>query len=117
MSGDNYHFGDSDNVNMYGGTNNTGIVKNAAPVSMSPELRSAIEALTAQIRDLRAEVSPPGARTIDESLPVLAPDAVVPTQVRTHALMAIAGVAATAGALGVPIVEAVNGILQLLGAG
>lgn len=114
MTSGNYHFGD--NVNVYGGTNNTGIVKNAAPTALDPELRSAIAALTEQLRNLRAEVTPLGAQTIDESLPVLAPDAVVQPQVRTRALMAVAGVAATAGALGVPIVEAVNVILQLLGA-
>ncbi|AWN30635.1 hypothetical protein DKG71_35115 [Streptomyces sp. NEAU-S7GS2] len=114
MSGDNYYLGDS--VTMHGGTNNTGMVKNAAPAAMDLELRSAIAALTTQLRHLRGEVSPLGAQTIDESLPVLAPDAVVQPQVRTRALMAIAGLAATAGALGVPIVEAVNGVLQLLGA-
>ncbi|MFJ4823068.1 hypothetical protein ACIP5L_07275 [Streptomyces bacillaris] len=113
MTNDNFHLGD--NVNMYGGTNNTGIIKNAAPAAMAPEVRSAIAALTTQLRELRAEVSPLGAQTIDESLPVLAPDSVVQPQVRARALMAVAGVAATAGALGVPIVEAVNGILQLLG--
>ncbi|MFI7237058.1 hypothetical protein [Streptomyces cyaneofuscatus] len=114
MTSDNYHLGD--NVNMYGGANNIGIVKNAAPMAaMNPELHSAITALTTQLRHLRAEVSPLGAQTIDESLPVLAPDSVVQPQVRARALMAVAGVAATAGALGVPIVEAVNGILQLLG--
>ncbi|MFD6803030.1 hypothetical protein [Streptomyces cyaneofuscatus] len=114
MTSDSYHLGD--NVNMYGGTNNTGMVKNAAPAALDPELRSAIAALTTQLQKLRAEVSPLGARTIDESLPVLAPDSVVQPQVRARALMAVAGVAATAGALGVPIVEAVNKILQLLGA-
>ncbi|MFB7084845.1 hypothetical protein [Streptomyces sp. NPDC056296] len=114
MSGDSYHYGDS--VNMYGGTNNTGMVKNAAPTAMDPELRAAIEGLTAQLQELRAQVPPLGAQTIDESLPVLAPDAVVQPQTRARALMAVAGVAATAGALGVPIVEAVNTILQLLGA-
>ncbi|RVU22403.1 hypothetical protein EOT10_23545 [Streptomyces antnestii] len=115
MSGDNYHVGDK--VIMNGGTNNKGIVKNAAPTAaMGPELASAIAALTEELRLLRAQVSPLGAQTIDESLPVLAPDAVVQPQARTRALMAVAGVAATAGALGVPIVEAVNRILQLLGA-
>ncbi|MFG2226206.1 hypothetical protein [Streptomyces sp. NPDC048644] len=114
MSGDTYHLGDS--VTMHGGTHNTGMVKNAAPTAMDPELRSAIAALTTQLEHLRAEVSPLGAQTIDESLPALAPDAAVQPQARTRALMAIAGVAATAGALGAPIVETVNGILQLLGA-
>ncbi|MDT0613531.1 hypothetical protein [Streptomyces lancefieldiae] len=114
MSGDSYYFGD--NVTMHGGTGNTGMVKNAAPTAMDPQLRAAVEALTAQLRDLRTQVPPPAAQTIDESLPVLAPDAVVQPQARTRALMAVAGVAATAGALGAPVVEAVNGILQLLGA-
>ncbi|MFF2503391.1 hypothetical protein ACFVTY_08455 [Streptomyces sp. NPDC058067] len=114
MSGDNYHVGDK--VIMNGGTNNTGIVKNAAPAAMDPELASAIAELTEELRHLRAQVSPLGAQTIDESLPALAPDAVVQPQARTRALMAVAGVAATAGALGVPIIEAVNRILQLLGA-
>ncbi|WP_328383463.1 hypothetical protein OHS81_07030 [Streptomyces sp. NBC_00400] len=114
MSGDNYYFGDS--VTMKNGRENIGMVKNTGPAATDPELRSAMTELTTQLRHLRAEVSPLGAQTIDESLPVLAPDAVVQPQVRTRALMAIAGVAATAGALGAPIVEAVNRILQLLGA-
>lgn len=113
MSGDSINYGDT--VNMYGGTGNTGMVKNSAPAAaMDPQLRSAIEALIEQLRELREQVPPLTARTIDESLPVLAPDAAVPVQARTRALMAVAGVAATAGALGVPIVEAVNAILQLL---
>ncbi|MET9442965.1 hypothetical protein [Streptomyces sp. NPDC006610] len=113
MSGDSINYGDT--VNMYGGTGNTGMVKNSAPAAaLDPQLRSAIEALIEQLRELREQVPPLTARTIDESLPVLAPDAAVPVQARTRALMAVAGVAATAGALGVPIVEAVNAILQLL---
>ncbi|MEU6957018.1 hypothetical protein [Streptomyces sp. NPDC045714] len=112
MTSENFHLGD--NVNVYG-TNNVGIVRNAAPAAMDPELRSAIATLTTQLRDLRAEVSPLGAQTIDESLPVIAPDSAVQRQVRARALMAVAGAAATAGAPGVPIVEMVNGILQLMG--
>lgn len=65
---------------------------------------------------VRVEVSPEGAQTIDESLPVLAPGASVQPGTRTRALMAVAGVAATAGALGVPIAETVNRVLELLGA-
>ncbi|MFH8442519.1 hypothetical protein ACH4D3_14995 [Streptomyces sp. NPDC018026] len=68
------------------------------------------------MRALRPQVSPEGAQTIDASLPVLAPDASVQPGARTRALMAVAGVAATAGALGVPIVETVNRVLELLGA-
>lgn len=112
--GDHYYFGDS--VTMHGGRHNTGMVKNTAPAAMDPELRTAIEALTAHLRRLRPEVPPLGVQTIDESLEVLAPDAVVQPQARTRALMAVAGVAATAGALGTPVLEAVNAVLQLLGA-
>ncbi|WP_217133657.1 hypothetical protein [Streptomyces sp. AC558_RSS880] len=114
MSGDHYHFGDR--VEMYGGSGNRGIVKNAAPTVLDPRTRAAIEELTRQLRELKAELPPLSAQTIDESLPVIAPDAAVDTQTRTRALLAVAGVAATAGALGVPIVEAVNTVLQLLSA-
>jgi hypothetical protein len=90
MSGDSINYGDT--VNMYGGTGNTGMVKNSAPAAaLDPQLRSAIEALIEQLRELREQVPPLTARTIDESLPVLAPDAAVPVQARTRALMAVAG--------------------------
>ncbi|MCX5397250.1 hypothetical protein [Streptomyces sp. NBC_00102] len=117
MSGDHYYFGDGDNVHMHGGTNNIGIVKKTEPAALSPELRVAMAGLTEQLVLLRAEVSPLGARMIDEALPVLVPDAAIEPRARESALMAVAGVAATAGTLGEPILRAVNGILQLLGVG
>ncbi|MFH8442520.1 hypothetical protein ACH4D3_15000 [Streptomyces sp. NPDC018026] len=38
--------GDHINVNMYGGTNNTGVVKNVLPTSLDPEQRAAVATLT-----------------------------------------------------------------------
>ncbi|MEU6555688.1 hypothetical protein ABZ915_36380 [Streptomyces sp. NPDC046915] len=116
MSGDNYYFGDS--VTMHGGQGNTGIVKNqpapAAPAA-SPELEAAVRELVALIAELRTQVAPASAQAIDDSLPAITADPAAPAQQRHGALMAVAGIAATVGAVGQPVVEAVNKILQLLG--
>lgn len=108
-----------DNVNMNGGTGNTGMVKNIgtspAP-AMDPELRVAIGELVRLVGELREQVTPATAQTIDATLPVLASADTAQPQERHSALMAVAGIAATAGALGAPILDAVNRVLQLLGA-
>lgn len=116
MSGDNYYFGDS--VTMHGGMGNTGIVKNqsaADPAAVSPALQEAVEELRRLIELLRGEVPAASAQTIDDSLPVLSADADAAPQDRHRALMAIAGIAATVGAVGQPVLEAVNRVLGLLG--
>ncbi|MFC7815232.1 MULTISPECIES: hypothetical protein [unclassified Streptomyces] len=116
MSGDNYYFGDS--VSMHGGFGNTGIVKNhAAPAGTeaSPALEAAIQQLVELVGELRAQVPPASAQSIDDCLPdITAPTGVEPQQ-RHRALMAVAGIAATVGAVGQPVVEAVNSVLALLG--
>jgi len=115
MSGDTYHFGD--NVTMHGGTGNTGIVKNqgvpAAPVS--PALESAVADLHRLVEALRGQVPAASAQAIDDSLPAITADATAATPERHRALMAVAGIAATVGAVGQPVLEAVNKILGLLG--
>ncbi|MER6293921.1 hypothetical protein ACIG0B_04185 [Streptomyces althioticus] len=113
MSGDNYYFGDS--VSMHGGLGNTGIVKNqAAPAQTSPELEAALRQLVELLTELRAQVPPARAQSLDEALPDIASPAVEPEQ-RHRALLAVAGIAATVGAVGQPVVEAVNSVLALLG--
>lgn len=116
MSGDNYYFGDS--VSMHGGLGNTGIVKNhvaPAGTEASPALEAAIQQLVELVRELRAQVPPASAQSIDDCLPdITAPTGVEPQQ-RHRALMAVAGIAATVGAVGQPVVEAVNSVLALLG--
>jgi len=74
-----------DNVTMHGGTRNTGIVKHQTPA---------------------------GPPTAD---PALTTDPGAAPQERHRALMAVAGIAATVGAVGQPALEAVNRILGLLG--
>lgn len=118
MSGDNVNMY-GDNVNVYGGTGNIGMVKNVSSPSApgtDPELRAAVGELVRLVRELREQVTPATAQTIDDTLPVLAAADSVPPQERHRALMAVAGIAATAGALGVPILDAVNRVLHLLGA-
>ncbi|MFF4145910.1 hypothetical protein ACFY0A_32180 [Streptomyces sp. NPDC001698] len=115
MSGDNYYFGD--NVNMRGGRDNIGMVKNQVAPANAPApssaLLSAIEELRRLMEELRAQVPPASARAIDDSLPDIAADA--EPQQRHRALMAVAGIAATVGAVGVPVVEVVNRILEMIG--
>jgi len=107
-----------DTVNMYGGTNNTGIVKNQYSGAAQPApqaLLEGIEELSRLLQDLRDQVSPATVQVIDDSLPVISSQASAP-QERHRALIAVATIAATVGALGQPVVEAVNRVLELLGA-
>ncbi|WND35909.1 hypothetical protein RI578_17115 [Streptomyces sp. BB1-1-1] len=116
MSGDIYYFGDS--VSMHGGLGNTGIVKNqAAPAASeaSPALEAAIQQLVELVRELRNEVPPASAQSIDDCLPDITTAPGTQPQQRHRALMAVAGIAATVGAVGQPVVEAVNSVLGLLG--
>ncbi|MFF2958154.1 hypothetical protein ACFVT1_04360 [Streptomyces sp. NPDC057963] len=112
-SGNSYHYGNNihgDNVNMYGGSGNTGIVKH-----QSPALPEAIGELVRLLQELRGELPPASAQVIDGSLPAITPHTNAP-QERHRALIAVATIAATVGALGQPVADAVDKILGLLGA-
>ncbi|MEU3849550.1 hypothetical protein [Streptomyces sp. NPDC029554] len=111
MSGNNYYYGD--NVNMHGGSGNTGIVKHGTTGEPDPALRLALAELLQGVRELREQLPQPSVQLIDESLPVLAADA-APPQERHRALMAVAAIAAAVGAVGQPVAEAANRILQML---
>ncbi|MBO8190343.1 hypothetical protein ITI46_01225 [Streptomyces oryzae] len=103
---------------MYGGTNNTGIIKNqySGPAQPAPQaLLESIEELSCLLQELREQVAPATVQVIDDSLPVITSQASAP-QERHRALIAVATIAATVGALGQPVVEAVNRVLGLLGA-
>ncbi|MGW3987679.1 hypothetical protein [Streptomyces sp. NPDC004830] len=112
MSGNNYYYGD--NVSMHGGSGNTGIVKNGGAGDTDPALRLALAELLQGVRELREQLPQPSVQLIDESLPVLAADA-APPQERHRALLAVAAIAAAVGAVGQPVAEAANRILQMLG--
>ncbi|MER6606354.1 hypothetical protein ABT282_10700 [Streptomyces sp. NPDC000927] len=117
-NGSSYHYGDNihhgnningDNVNMYGGTGNTGIVKQQAP-----SLPEAIGELVRLLQELRGELAPASAQVIDDSLPAITSATSAP-QERHRALIAVATIASTVGALGQPVADAVDKILGLLG--
>jgi hypothetical protein len=109
----NYYYGD--NVNMHGGHHNTGMIKNQGPTApASPELSAAVRELHDLAGELRSQVPPASVRALDDSLPDITADASAPAQDRHRALMAVAGIATTVGALGQPIIAAVNKVLALL---
>lgn len=119
MSGEgrHYYFGSGDHVTMHGGSGNTGIDKRVTTAQELPEeVRQALRELVALIQERRTELTPANSEALDDSLPALRADADVRPQERHRALLAVAGIAATTGALGVPIVEAVNKVLELVGA-
>ena len=62
---------------------------------------------------MRDQLPQPSAQLIDDSLPVLAADA-APPQERHRALLAVAAIAAAVGAVGQPVAEAANRILQMV---
>ncbi|MFF7180073.1 hypothetical protein [Streptomyces sp. NPDC008121] len=119
MSESNYYYGNT--VNMHGGTNNTGMVNHQSGTvgaqASSPALEAAVRELLQLLQELRAAVPPATAHSIDETLPVLAaPAADAPPEDRRRALMTVAGIAATAGAIGQPVLDSVRAVLELLGA-
>ncbi|MER5762009.1 hypothetical protein [Streptomyces sp. NPDC002082] len=111
-----YHYGDSVTVN---GSGNIGIVKNQSPTIGGPQAASvtpqeAIQQLERLLLELRSQVNPAGAGTIDANLPVIVSPESGP-EARHGALMAVLGLATLAGEVGRPIIEAVGRVLELLG--
>ncbi|MFF2806605.1 hypothetical protein ACFVT2_05375 [Streptomyces sp. NPDC058000] len=112
-----YYFGSGDHVTMHGGSGNVGIDKRVTPAQeLTPAVQEALCELLFLVQELRGQVPQPSADVLGDSLPALRAEADVPQQERHRALYAVAGIAATVGSLGVPIVEAVNKVLGLLGA-
>ena len=119
MSGGDQHFylGSGDHVTMHGGAGNVGIDKRVTPPQeVPPALQEALGELLTLLRELRPQVPEASAEALDDSLPALRTDTAVQPQERHRALLAVAGIAATIGALGVPVVEAINKCLELMGA-
>lgn len=116
MSGNSYYYGD--NVNMHGTHNSTGMVKHqtgGGAEQLPPAVVAAIGELHRMIEELRTQLPASSAQLITESLPALDAEAAVPAQERHRALMTVAGVATTLGAVGQPVAEAVQAIIGLLG--
>ncbi|QNE75886.1 hypothetical protein F0344_15700 [Streptomyces finlayi] len=117
MSGDVYH---GKVVNMHGGQGNTGMINYGSdPVGSTPPdpaLEQAVRELVALLTDLRACVAPATAQHIDASLPAITADPAVPPEERHSALLTVAGIAATAGALGQPVLDAARALIELIAA-
>ncbi|MFF7140155.1 MULTISPECIES: hypothetical protein [Streptomyces] len=109
MSGDTYHFGD--NVNMHGGRDNIGIVKNQA----AGESGSSVETLLAAVRLLREQVSEQDREVLDDAVGTIGTDPSSSNGAVRRALASIAGIASMVGAVGVPVIEAVQGVRAALG--
>ncbi|MER6328026.1 hypothetical protein ACF09H_18655 [Streptomyces sp. NPDC014983] len=114
MSGNSYHYGD--NVNMYGGQNNRGIVKNmgGAQPAQDPALVAALAELRRLVAELRTQVPESSAALLDESVQAATTDAAVPAQERQRALMAVAGIASMVGTVGQPVAEAVRAVIGMI---
>lgn len=78
-------------------------------------MEAAIRELVGLVGELRAQVPSASARAIDDSLPDITAGPAAAPRERHRALMAVAGIAATVGTVGRPVIEAVNRILGLLG--
>ncbi|MFD5145650.1 hypothetical protein [Streptomyces sp. NPDC058401] len=114
--GRSYHYGD--NVTMNGGRDNIGIVKNQSPTIGGPQAapttpEEAIRELERLLLELRPQVTPADAGAIDTNLPVIVSPESGP-EARHGALMAVLGIATLAGEIGLPIIEMVGRLLELL---
>jgi hypothetical protein len=103
------HYGDS--VTQIGGTGNTGISKNQAPAT---DPQAAFRDMLRAIEILRTQVSADDRQVIDDSLHTINNTATDDPSTLRRALSAIAGVAPLVGQVGVPVVEAVRRVTDLI---
>ncbi|MET9830383.1 hypothetical protein ABZ078_13895 [Streptomyces sp. NPDC006385] len=105
-------------VNMNGGRGNTGInhgtVVHNDGTAQDTELRAAVRDLTRLLKDLRPELTPDQAQTVENALPALTPDRAALRE-RGMILASVAQIAASVGEVGRPVVEALERLLGLLG--
>ncbi|MGV9841964.1 hypothetical protein ACWDUB_07635 [Streptomyces fungicidicus] len=104
-------------VNMNGGRGNTGInhgtVHNDS-TAQDTELQAAVTDLIRLLNDLRPELTPDQAQTVEDALPALTPDRAALRE-RGMILASVSQIAATVGEMGRPVVEALGRLLALLG--
>ncbi|MGW3085730.1 hypothetical protein [Streptomyces sp. NPDC001108] len=102
-----FHIGDS--VTQHG-DHNTGIVKNQAPADPA----AALQTLVAAVRLLHDQVPVEDQQVIDDALQTIEAGPDVPRGTLRRALSNIAGIATMVGGVGVPVIEAVNGVRAAL---
>jgi hypothetical protein len=113
MTGGDIHMGD--NVTMYGGQGNQGIVHHTyAPPATLEERLTEVVRLARALRATGIDDATDRA-ALDDALPVLAPGAAPDEPARRGSLRALAGIAATVGAVGEPLLNSVKAALELMG--
>ncbi|WP_329118863.1 hypothetical protein [Streptomyces sp. NBC_01353] len=116
MSGDNYFYGNT--VNMHDGTNNTGMVNHQSGTvgaqATSPAMEAAVQELLRLLVELRGNVPTGTAQSLDATLPAITAGPATEPEERRRALDRIAEIAGAAGAIGAPLVAAVERVIALL---
>ncbi|RKT09879.1 hypothetical protein BX285_6995 [Streptomyces sp. 1114.5] len=106
MTTNNYNYGDQ--VTQYG-ANSTGIVKNYGPRDPG----AALQDMIAAVQLLREQVPSEDRDAIDQSLRVIESENAEKGAVR-RALSNLAGIAVAVGTAGVPALESVRAVLELV---
>ncbi|MGW7091530.1 hypothetical protein [Streptomyces sp. NPDC054874] len=91
-----------------------GINHGIVGAAQDPELRAAVQELTARLRDLTAHLTPDQARTVEETLPVLALDREAMTG-RGLTLARLGQLTTAVGPVAQPVADALGRVLGLLG--
>ncbi|MFF8245423.1 hypothetical protein [Streptomyces griseus] len=91
-----------------------GINNGIVGVTQDPELRAAVQELTARLRDLTAHLTPEQVRAVEETLPVLALDREAMTE-RGLVLARLGQIANSVGPMAQPVADALGRLLGLLG--
>ncbi|MFJ4614631.1 hypothetical protein [Streptomyces griseus] len=82
--------------------------------TQDPELRAAVQELTARLRDLTAHLTPEQVRAVEETLSVLALDREAMTE-RGLVLARLGQIANSVGPMAQPVADALGRLLGLLG--
>ncbi|MGW3951573.1 hypothetical protein ACWEKM_11670 [Streptomyces sp. NPDC004752] len=96
------------------GDQNIGINYGSIGATQDPELRAAVEELTARLLDLGAHLTPDQARSVEETLPVLALDRTAMAE-RGLTLARLGQIATVVGPVAQPVADALGRLLGLLG--
>lgn len=96
------------------GGQNIGVNYGYVGAAQDPELRAAVEELKSQLRTLTAHLTPDQARTVEETLPVLALDREAMTE-RGLTLARLGQIANSLGPVAQPVADALGRLLGLLG--
>ncbi|WP_030749296.1 hypothetical protein [Streptomyces sp. NRRL F-5135] len=116
MSDISHYYSDVVNVNngeKVIGINHGTVVHNDG-TAQDAELQAAVTDLRGLLKDLRPELTPEQAQTVENALPALTPDRAALRE-RGMTLASVSQIAATVGEVGRPVMDALGRLLALLG--